>query len=146
MTAAAVIVFSAVLDRLLKHAALGDRSARSIIGDWFRFRFEENYYIAFSLPLTGSLLTAIILSLLCVVAYYAYRSMKSGDSVSFFLYAAIFSGGISNLYDRLAYGYVVDYLDLRYFTVFNLADVLITSGALSLVIVSLAANKKKTDP
>ncbi|MBU1778489.1 signal peptidase II, partial [Patescibacteria group bacterium] len=44
----------------------------------------------------------------------------------------IIFGAISNLTDRLEYGYVIDYFSLKYFTIFNLADVMIVIGVFCL--------------
>ncbi len=42
----------------------------------------------------------------------------------------VIGGALGNIYDRLAYGYVVDFLDFNFFpAVFNLADSSITVGA-----------------
>ena len=41
----------------------------------------------------------------------------------------VVGGALGNLYDRLAYGFVVDFLDFRVWPVFNLADSCITMGA-----------------
>ena len=43
-------------------------------------------------------------------------------------YGLIFGGALSNLYDRIFLGYVVDYIDLRVWPVFNLSDTCITIG------------------
>ena len=52
--------------------------------------------------------------------------------------ALILGGALGNLYDRVAHGYVVDFLlvyyDRWYFPSFNLADVAITMGAAMLVL------------
>jgi signal peptidase II len=42
--------------------------------------------------------------------------------------ALIIAGALGNLIDRLAYGYVIDFLDLRIWPVFNLADSAVTVG------------------
>ncbi len=54
----------------------------------------------------------------------------------------IIFGAMSNLLDRLKYGCVICYLDLKYFTVFNLADIMIVGGALWLLILITTKNKK----
>lgn len=52
--------------------------------------------------------------------------------------ALILGGALGNLIDRIAYGYVVDFLDfhwqLRHFPAFNIADSAISVGAVLLVL------------
>ncbi|MCL4387172.1 MAG: signal peptidase II [Patescibacteria group bacterium] len=42
-------------------------------------------------------------------------------------------GGISNLIDRIRFGYVIDYLNLRFWPAFNLADAFIVLGMTGLI-------------
>lgn len=57
----------------------------------------------------------------------------------------ILGGALGNLIDRIAYGYVVDFLhfhwDEHYFPAFNLADSAITCGAFLLILDSFKENK-----
>ncbi|MDD3296548.1 MAG: signal peptidase II [Candidatus Omnitrophica bacterium] len=48
----------------------------------------------------------------------------------------ILGGALSNLYDRVFLGFVVDYIDFRVWPVFNLSDTCITCGAILLFIYS----------
>lgn len=41
----------------------------------------------------------------------------------------IISGAIGNLIDRLRFGYVIDFIDLRVWPVFNIADIVLCLGA-----------------
>jgi signal peptidase II len=43
--------------------------------------------------------------------------------------ALVAGGALGNLYDRIVYGYVVDFFDLIVWPVFNIADSCITVGA-----------------
>ena len=45
----------------------------------------------------------------------------------------ILSGAISNLIDRLYFGCVIDFIDLKFWPVFNFADVYITIGVIMLI-------------
>lgn len=61
----------------------------------------------------------------------------------------IVGGALGNLYDRLAYGHVIDFIhvhwDSHYFPAFNIADSAITIGAGMLIIDSLFLSKEKTN-
>ena len=51
-----------------------------------------------------------------------------------YLFILILSGAISNLIDRFTYGCVVDFIDLKFWPVFNLADIFIVLGAVFLLV------------
>ena len=60
----------------------------------------------------------------------------------------ILGGAIGNLIDRLTLGYVVDFIDLTYWPVFNIADSAITVGAVLLILdaMGLGVLKKFGNP
>jgi len=121
------------LDRYLKFLSLSQpESSVPLLGEWLKFSFTKNYYIAFSLPFSGPLLTLLlILVIICLIfAIFYLKKANNYSWFSLFPLTLIIFGAISNLTDRLIFNYVIDYFDCRYFTVFNLADVMITSGAL----------------
>ena len=127
-------VFLLLVDRFLKILAIGGIFDQPIwiLKNWFSLHFSPNPFIAFSLPVSGVILEVviglIILSLLyCFVVLLKQRKL----SVSVFLFFTIV-GAMSNFFDRLRYGFVIDYFDLKYFTVFNLADLMIVGGVLLL--------------
>lgn len=53
----------------------------------------------------------------------------------------IIAGAISNLTDRVLFGCVIDFIDLKFWPVFNLADIYITIGAIAVIIEILRKNK-----
>ena len=58
--------------------------------------------------------------------------------------AAIYAGGLGNVIDRIAYGYVVDMVavDFMDFPVFNIADCFITLGCIALLVHLIFFNRK----
>ena len=135
------VIFFIGLDRFLKVFVLSNLSdSQSLLVDVLKFNFKANYYIAFSLPLMGKWLNIIIASIILFLIYYLVWMWRDGKQYTVVCLFAVILGAISNLYDRLKYGFVVDYLDLKYFTVFNLADVVIVSGIFLLLFI---LNKKE---
>ncbi len=126
-------IFFIALDRFLKFLAVNDfLNNKKIICDFFKFNFASNYNIAFSIPLMGWWLNILIILIIFVLIFYLLYLFKEQDSKKFSLLLLIICGAVSNLFDRIKYGYVIDYFDLKYFTVFNLADVMIVGGVVGL--------------
>lgn len=66
-------------------------------------------------------------TLLLLFLLYYRRTVKS--NLSFFALHLIIGGAVSNIYDRIRYGFVVDFIDLKFFpAVFNIADLSISVG------------------
>jgi len=132
----ALILFIAVLflifDRFLKILSMTSSSDIKLIKDVFLFTLEKNYFIAFSLPFSGSILHLFIFLIISLLLIYAYHSYKKGSSEIFPIFFVL-AGAISNLFDRLRFGCVVDYFYLKHFTIFNIADCLIFFGVVVLL-------------
>ena len=74
---------------------------------------------------------------------------KTLDSWSLFAFASIIGGGMANVYDRIVYGSVTDFLFIDLGGVFrtgifNLADMSVTTGMIILVIASFRKKKETT--
>lgn len=136
---AIAIFFSA--DRILKLLALRLELAPpfKLIWPFLNFHFTANSYLAFSLPLNGPLLNSLIIIIIILLLLYIIYLLiyKREHRAEIILLSIIFAGALSNLFDRWLYGYVIDYLELKYFTIFNLADVMISGGAIILIIKNL---------
>jgi signal peptidase II len=125
-------VFLLVLDRWLKVLALHNFST-SLLGNVLKFNFVKNYYIAFSLPISGVWLNLLIGLIILVLIYYFIWLFKKPSRLEAGFIFLVILGAISNLFDRVSFGFVVDYFDLSYFTIFNLADVMICLGVLGFI-------------
>lgn len=127
-----IVAIFFISDRFLKALAISREFAENvpIFGSWLQFNFVKNYYIAFSLPLSGWFLNIIIIVLIIsLLIFLIYSTIsKKNYKLLFLPILLIIFGSISNLIDRLIFGYVVDYIDCLYFTIFNMADVMITGG------------------
>lgn len=72
-----------------------------------------------------------VAAVLCIIFYLGHK--KAPDKVLSVALAAILGGALGNLTDRILYGHVIDFIDLRVWPVFNVADSFITIGAAILI-------------
>lgn len=86
-----------------------------------------NKNFAWGIPIDNSI---IIIAMSAIILFLLFFSIKRRNAVFSFLIA----GAVSNLIDRIFYGGVIDYIDLPFGVVINLADVLVVSGVLLLII------------
>jgi signal peptidase II len=131
-----------ILDRYLKFLSLNLKKDVFLIKDILKFSFFPNEYISFSIPLQGLALNIFLVFLIILIFSYLLFLVKKNKFKEFLLYLAVFLGAISNLFDRLNYSFVIDYLDLKYFTVFNIADVLIVIGCLLIIFFNFKFSRK----
>ena len=97
--------------------------------------YSENRGVAFGLFQNGTVFFAITTSILILV--FIILLFKNYKKSKLFAVAAslIIGGGVANLFERVAYGYVVDYLKLSFFPpVCNFADYCITAGTVCLIV------------
>ena len=116
-------------------STLGGGNSVSIVGDFVELRWTPNPDVAFSMvrslgltpwssPLVLATLAAGAMALLLAVWW---RSRKNGALVNVG-FAAAFAGALGNIVDRLTHGYVVDFIHVKRWPVFNVADILVVIG------------------
>ncbi|WP_088332160.1 signal peptidase II [Lacimicrobium sp. SS2-24] len=120
---------------------------------YFNLTHVHNYGAAFSfLSNAGGwqrwFFTAIALTVSVLILFWLRQSKKEQVLLPC-AFSLILGGALGNLYDRLAYGYVVDFLDFYvgewHWPAFNLADSAIFVGAALLIIDAFRNNGVKTD-
>jgi len=131
-------------DRLFKNSALIGLFSPplNLVKDFFRLNLAENYYLAFSLPFFSAVIPWLITAILAGLIFYLVYALKKNNYAAAGWLLLIISGAASNLWDRFRFGYVIDYFDLKYFTVFNLADVMIVAGVAGFILLTISVNKK----
>ena len=96
--------------------------------------YQRNEGIAFGidmprwLQIIGSIVILMLLVHLCFD--YVIKS-KHGTIFGSWMFGAVLGGGLGNFLDRVIHGYVVDFIVLKPFPVFNVADIGITVGLLA---------------
>ncbi|HZJ41702.1 MAG TPA: signal peptidase II [Patescibacteria group bacterium] len=136
------------LDRYLKNLALNLNIGENypLITDYFSFSFAKNSNIAFSLPLSTKIIFPIIITAIIFLTFAITSNIykKRALTLDSLLLTFILFGAISNMLDRLLYGYVIDYLSLKNFSIFNLADIMITLTSFFYIFYITKQTKRKT--
>jgi signal peptidase II len=132
-----------IADRFLKFKALNIENQLTLIDNFLYFDFYANYNIALSLPipnLIALILASLITLLILILIIYLIKKKRSNFLIFSLLF--IFMGSVSNILDRINYGYVVDYLIFTNLTVLNIADLMISISSAILIIHFLKEKKE----
>ena len=101
------------------------------------FSFDENFLYNF---------VTFLIIFICIILFFMILS--SIDSKRYFL-LMVFGGALGNLYDRIYYRAVPDFIDLHienlHWFVFNIADIFITLGVFMLILLEIFFSKKKNE-
>lgn len=145
------IIFLA--DRIVKYFA----PSISVEGGFIKLGFYKNYAGAFSLPIGGWLYNIAGIILLIIFFYFLIKEIKTSITSSLlvlqgggwvgdfriFSFALVFLGGLSNIFDRLTYGYTIDYVNFMNVSFFNIADAMLLAGIFILLFFQLRKRYEK---
>lgn len=129
-----IVIIVAILDRLSKNIFLAG----------FEWHFTPiSFYLVFNDGVAFSMLSFlqgylkyIQIALIVIAGVFLIKEKKFLNENTYAL-ALIFTGGISNIYDRFFYPGVIDFIAWHYwfnFAVFNIADVCINLGVFIIIL------------
>lgn len=132
-----------IIDRVLKIKVLNISEEISIFNDFFYFSLTKNYFISFSIPISGPILDLFIVLITSVLLFYIIFLIlnKKDEKKETILLLFVFFGALSNVIDRLKFGFVIDYLEIKNFSAFNLADIMISFACFFLIVRNLKLEK-----
>lgn len=135
-----IIIIGIILDRVTKLwgiNSLNKTDGISVIKGYFDFVYLENKGAAWGIMKDRTMLLTIIT--IIVLAAIIYYRVKTGIKSKLFKisFSLIVAGALGNLFDRIYYKYVVDFIflhykDIYYFPVFNVADMMVVCGTILL--------------
>ena len=146
-----IILVTFFLDRSAKIYLLNLQATGTDI-DYYIFPFL-NFYLVWNTGIGFGLislesnimyhmLTAIILVINIVLIVFLIKS----SGITAYLIALIIGGSLGNLFDRIYYYAVPDFIDLHFrdfhWFIFNVADIFITVGIIGLIFIELFRKEK----
>ena len=137
-------------DRITKYIILKLSNASNeldiFVSSFLSFNLIWNNGIAFGLlqfkqSFYYNLITIVICLITLIVIWLAYKS----EGLEKNCYLIIGGGAFGNLFDRVYYGSVIDFIDISnknyHWFIFNVADIFISIGILMLIILELIKKK-----
>lgn len=148
VVAVAALVAVDQLTKSLFAAYVAENGATEFFFGLLRLTYVQNTGAAFS-SFSNNTLVLTVFTLLLVAGCFGY--MMFNKKLNTFLRVClilIVAGGVGNLIDRIANGFVVDFIEPLFvnFAVFNFADICITVGAFSLLIYEIVTMVRKENP
>lgn len=108
--------------------------------------YAINRGVAFSLPVPEGILF-VLMGVIAVVGWIAWQRQADQNKVRRAIPVGLIVGGaLANLIDRIVRGGVVDFIDVRFWPSFNLADSAIVIGSILLVWYAWRTSPKPTSP
>ena len=148
-----IVVLSIAFDQLSKIWIRNNFESyieKSIIGDVFTLIKVENTgaFLGMGSELSEipRILLLIVLPIIVLISITLYTYLeKTLDQTSIIGFSLIIGGGIANIFDRIVYGSVTDFLYINLggifkTGIFNIADVSVTTGMI-LILISSFKNK-----
>lgn len=143
---AAVVGAVVVSDQATKAIAVAELSDRIVDLGFMDLRLVRNPNAAFDIPGFPGMFLIVAVVVVGMIA----RSLPGTDRLSLVVgYGLLTGGAIGNGIDRIARspgfprGHVVDFFDLRWFPVFNVADSAIVCGAIFLSLLLVIAEREE---
>jgi signal peptidase II len=152
-----LVLFTALLvgcdhgTKLVAQKALEDRGPLRLVHGVLDLRYTENHDTAFSLLRTfqfqgkAAVIAALALFALGAVAVIWWRR-RNASRLEQAGFGLVVAGALGNLLDRVGRGYVIDFIHVHHWPVFNVADILVALGGIALVAASIRARGVPSPP
>jgi signal peptidase II len=106
-----------------------------------------NEGIAFGLfSFSQSNLYNLITLIIIIIIFFILTLIKKSEGLERISLSMVFGGALGNLYDRIMYKAVPDFIDFHirdlHWFIFNVADIFITLGVIMLILLELLKTKK----
>ncbi len=125
-----------VLESIIKYSMVNKIPPRGfyLFKPVLQIIYTPNYNIAFSLPLPSVIVIVIVIVALIFLSYLWWQNYYLNKYLLLGATSLVIVGAFSNLMDRFLMGYVVDYINISIWPIFNLADCMIVIGLLAYIL------------
>jgi signal peptidase II len=142
---AALVLVADQITKTLVVAQLELNQSVPLVGTVVSFTHRMNTGGAFSVMEGQRLLLCVVSGTVAAGLILIGPRLAGGNRLILAGLGMVLGGAAGNLVDRLRLGHVVDFIDLHFWPVFNVADIGITVGALLIVLTLIATMHQEDD-
>lgn len=126
-----------MIDQIIKYIVVASNCNIPIIPNIFNLIYVKNTGGLYGI-FENSNFKFIIISIIILIILFIYsKNITKDNKLKRVLWQLILAGGVSNLIDRIFRGFVVDFVQMIGFGVFNLADACIVISAIMIIFLEL---------
>jgi signal peptidase II len=133
--------------KLAAETALRDHAPMRVWPGVMDLAYTENHGVAFSAlerlslhPPAWALFALALVGTSALLALWFRRRRAAWPEHAGF--ALVVAGALGNALDRVARGHVVDFIHVRFWPVFNVADILVVAGGMLLLLVRALSSRR----
>lgn len=134
-----------IIDQIIKYVVVRNLAVNDtipILKNSIELTFVKNTGAAFSILTNATwLITALSVTVFIFLIYYIRKEEKTTKSMGV-IFSLLIGGILGNIIDRIRLGYVIDYVSIGRFPIFNFADSCIVIGMVLMIIVVIRGEKK----
>ena len=147
-----IIFFIFTFDRITKNYIINlfneTQFDEIFLSEFINIYFTWNEGIAFGLlnfndSSIYNLISILIAIISLIILYFVFKN----KDYSGYFFAMVLGGALGNLFDRIKYSAVPDFIDLHignyHWFIFNVADIFISIGLICLIFLELYSKKRK---
>ena len=138
-----VFIVILIADLLTKYFTVG--IDQEVVPGFFKFFYIENTGAAWNI-FAGNQIGLLIISIISIVLIVIYTIFeKTNSKLLYTSLGFILGGALGNMFDRIVFGYVRDFIKLEFinFPIFNIADIALTIGVILITIYLIISGVKE---
>ena len=144
---AAIGAVALILDQVTKNYFVSNQSSQFIIWEpLLFFGFQPNPNVVFGLPINMIIYIIATILILALLVYLIYQTIKKKEVFQYALIIFILAGALGNIIDRLRFGFVIDFIHIPFWSIFNLADIYIVVAVILWIAYIIFYDSRKKVP
>ena len=126
-----------LIDQIVKYIVVASNCDITIIPKYFNLIYVQNTGGVYGIFENNNIAFCIVSAIVLILLFMYSKNITKDNKLKRALWQLFLAGGVGNLIDRIFRGFVVDFVQMIGFGVFNLADAFIVISAAIIIFIEL---------